>query len=205
MYHGKHSVSRAGRAPRRPRMSRTALVLAAVVLVLGAAIGGTVAWLATNTPGLTNTFTPGEVKCTVEETFANGVKSDVKIKNTGNTDAYIRAKVVVTWKDAAGNVYGAPVSSSDYSIAYASENGWVQRTDDGYWYCTQPVAPDAPNNRTPVLINSASPVEGKAPAGYALSIEILAEAIQSSPASAVQEAWGVTIANGSVMAYSAGN
>ena len=59
MYHGKHSVSRAGRAPRRPRMSRTALVLAAVVLVLGAAIGGTVAWLAANTPGLTNTFTPG--------------------------------------------------------------------------------------------------------------------------------------------------
>lgn len=186
MYHGKHSVSRAGRAPRRPRMSRTALVLAAVVLVLGAAIGGTVAWLATNTPGLTNTFTPGKVSCTVEETFNGTTKCDVKIQNTGNTDAYIRAKVVVTWKDAAGNVYGTPVSSSDYSITYASENGWVQRTDDGYWYYTKPVAS---NNLTPVLISSASPVDGKAPADYKLSIEILAEAIQSSPASAVQEAW----------------
>ena len=204
MYHGKHSVSRAGRAPRRPRMSRTALVLAAVVLVLGAAIGGTVAWLATHTPGLTNTFTPGEVKCTVEETFENGVKSDVKIKNTGNTDAYIRAKVVVTWKDAAGNVYGGatPVEVTDYEISYNATD-WSAVGD--YWYCTQSVAPDATNNLTPVLINSASPVEGKAPEGYALSIEILAEAIQSSPASAVQEAWGVTIANGSVTAYSAGN
>lgn len=195
MYHGKHSVSRAGRAPRRPRMSRTALVLAAVVLVLGAAIGGTVAWLATNTPGLTNTFTPGEVKCTVEETFENGVKSDVKIKNTGNTDAYIRAKVVVTWKDRDGNVYGGatPVERTDYTISN-STSGWTKVGD--YWYCTQHVAPDAPNNLTPVLINSASPVEGKAPEGYALSIEILAEAIQSSPASAVQEAWGFVPGSG---------
>lgn len=195
MYHGKHSVSRAGRAPRRPRMSRTALVLAAVVLVLGAAIGGTVAWLATNTPGLTNTFTPGEVKCTVEETFANGVKSDVKIENTGNTDAYIRAKVVVTWKDKDGNVYGGavPAEGTDYTITY-STSGWTQVGD--YRYCTQPVAPDASNNLTPVLISSASPVDGKAPEGYALSIEILAEAIQSSPASAVQEAWGFVPGSG---------
>ena len=201
MYHGKHSVSRAGRAPRRPRMSRTALVLAAVVLVLGAAIGGTVAWLAANTPGLTNTFTPGEVKCTVEETFANGVKRNVKIKNTGNTDAYIRAKVVVTWKDRDGNVYGGatPAEGTDYTISYRT-SGWRQVGD--YWYCTQPVAPDG---LTPELISEAKPVDGKAPAGYALSIEILAEAIQSSPASAVQEAWGVTIANGSVTAYPAGN
>ncbi len=195
MYHGKHSVSRAGCAPRRPRMSRTALVLAAVVLVLGAAIGGTVAWLAANTPGLTNTFTPGEVKCTVEETFDGKTKQNVKIKNTGNTDAYIRAKVVVTWKDAAGNVYGGatPVEGTDYTISYNADD-WS--AVDGYWYCTQPVAPDAPNNLTPVLINSASPVEGKAPEGYALSIEILAEAIQSSPASAVQEAWGFVPGSG---------
>lgn len=201
MYHGKHSVSRAGRAPRRSRMSRTALVLAAVVLVLGAAIGGTVAWLATNTPGLTNTFTPGEVKCTVEETFDGKTKSGVQIKNTGNTDAYIRAKVVVTWKDAAGNVYGGatPAEGTDYTISY-NASGWTQVGD--YRYCTQPVAP---NGLTPKLISEAKPVDGKAPAGYALSIEILAEAIQSSPASAVQEAWGVTIANGSVTAYSAGN
>lgn len=195
MYHGKHSVSRAGRAPRRPRMSRTALVLAAVVLVLGAAIGGTVAWLATNTPGLTNTFTPGKVSCTVVETFADGVKSDVKIQNTGNTDAYIRAKVVVTWKDAAGNVYGGatPVAGTDYTISY-NRTEWTEVGD--YWYCNTSVAPDATKNLTPVLINSASPVEGKAPEGYALSIEILAEAIQSSPASAVQEAWGFVPGSG---------
>ena len=176
-------------------MSRTALVLAAVVLVLGAAIGGTVAWLAANTPGLTNTFTPGEVKCTVEESFDGTTKQNVKIKNTGNTDAYIRAKVVVTWKDAAGNVYGGatPVADTDYTITYRT-SGWIQVGD--YWYCTQPVAPDATNNLTPELISEAKPVDGKAPAGYALSIEILAEAIQSSPASAVQEAWGFVPGSG---------
>ena len=36
-------------------------------------------------------------------------------------------------------------------------------------------------------------------------IEVMAEAIQSSPAEAVGKSWGVTISEGSVTAYKAGN
>lgn len=41
--------------------------------------------------------------------------------------------------------------------------------------------------------------------GERQALEILAEAIQSEPAQAVGEAWGVAIAEGSVTSYPAGN
>lgn len=47
-----------------------ALVLA-VVLVLGAVIGTTVAWLITNTTPVVNTFTYGDINITLEETDTN--------------------------------------------------------------------------------------------------------------------------------------
>ena len=40
------------------------------------------------------------------------------------------------------------------------------------------------------------------PKGYDLSVEILADAIQSEPVSAVKEAWGMTVQNGVITAVS---
>lgn len=174
------------------------LVVSVLALVLAVA-GGTLAWLTANSGPVTNTFTPAQVTCTVEETFDGTTKSDVKIKNTSNIDAYIRAYVVVTWKNAEGNVYGKlPVKDTDYTIEYATDTGW-DKGSDGYYYYTSPVA--ANDGLTGVLITKCEPVNGKAPADYDLSVEIIAEAIQSQPDSAVQQAWGVTIANGNVTAY----
>ena len=73
---------------------------------------------------------------------------------------------------------------------------------NGYYYYTAPVAPHA---STGVLIDLCTPVAGRAPEGYTLSVNVLASAIQSVPAEAVGQAWGVSIAPGSVTAYSAGN
>lgn len=174
------------------------LVVSVLALVLAVA-GGTLAWLSANTTPVTNTFTPAQVSCTVEETFENNVKSNVKIKNTSNIDAYIRAYVVVTWKDAQGNVYGKlPVKNTDYTMT-GPETGWEEK--DGYYYYTSPVA--ANGGLTGVLISECKLNEGVMPPadGYSLSVEIIAEAIQSQPDSAVQQAWGVTITNGKVTAY----
>lgn len=66
-------------------------------------------------------------------------------------------------------------------------------------------APVAPLASTGVLIDLCTPVTGRAPEGYTLSVNVLASAIQSVPAEAVGQAWGVSIAPGSVTAYSAGN
>lgn len=176
------------------------LVVSVLALVLAVA-GGTLAWLTANTTPVTNTFTPAQVSCEVDETFQNNVKSAVSIKNTSNIDAYIRAYVVVTWKDAQGNVYGKPVKDTDYTIEYATGTGW-EKGSDGYYYFTKPVGVD---KTTSELIKTCAPVADKAPAGYDLSVEIIAEAIQSLPATTVASVWPVTVDANGALAPKSGN
>lgn len=166
---------------------RSFVLVASVLVLLLAVAGGTLAWLTANTGPVVNTFTPAHVSCDVEEEFKDGIKSDVKVKNTGDIPAYIRAYIVVTWKDAAGNVYGQkPVANTDYTMTMGS-NGWAQK--DGYWYCNTAVASGA---NTPVLISNCEVKDNATiPDGYNLSVEIIAEAIQSVPEEAVEDAWDV--------------
>ena len=75
----------------RAKTWKALIVAALAVVILTAAVGGTMAWLSTKTQELTNTFEPAKVTCAVEEDFTDKTtKKDVRIKNTGTTDAYIR-------------------------------------------------------------------------------------------------------------------
>ena len=176
------------------------LVVSVLVLVLAAA-GGTLAWLVSN-DSASNTFTPGNVSCVVEETFENGVKSGVTIKNTGNIDAYIRVAVVANWIDKDGNVYGGatPVAGKDYTLTpKTGENeNWFQGSD-GYYYCKTAIES---GSETPVLIESCAKTTGaEVPEGYDLQVTILADGIQSVPADAVQQAWpAVQVSGGQLTA-----
>lgn len=200
MYQGNHdsrdkrNSSRESGTPRRFRWRKEFVLLVSVFAMIAGVVGGTVAYLVADTEPLTNNFDLAEVSCSVKEEFDNRIKENVKIQNTGDIPAYIRAKVVVTWKDEDGNVYGqAPVKGTDYSIQYNAID-WEQ--DGDYWYYDEPVAPVTENNcYTPVLINSCSPIADQTPEGYHLSVEILAEAIQSEPIKAIQEAWSYTPSN----------
>ena len=169
------------------RWKRSGILLAAVIVLLAGAVGGTWAFLVAQSDPVQNDFAYAHVSCTVEETFENGVKSDVKIQNTGDIPAYIRARIVVTWKDEKGNVSAVPVKETDYTIEFDGEQ-WVQK--NGYWYCNTAVAA---KDFTPTLIaKCVKKANADVPEGYDLSVEILADAIQSEPASAVTEAWGYT-------------
>lgn len=184
MYEGKH----ARKSFQNKRKSIIVLVALALLFMTG--VGTTLAFLVDKTEEVENTFTPSKVACEVDETFTNNVKSDVKIKNTGDTDAYIRATAVITWQDSAGNVYGvAPVVDKDYTIAYG--NGWIVGSD-GYYYYPSAVAPAS---STTNLINRCTVIGSAPKEGYTLHVEILAQGIQSVPTNAVAEAWGVTVAN----------
>ncbi len=165
------------------RWKRSGILLAAVIVLLAGAVGGTWAFLVTQSEPVQNNFTYAHVSCTIKEKFDGTTKSDVKIQNTGDIPAYIRARIVVTWKDASGNVSAVPVKDSDYTMTMGT--GWTKGTD-GYWYCNTAVAA---GGETPVLITKCEK-KGAAPDGYDLSVEILADAIQSEPANAVKEAWG---------------
>lgn len=200
MYQGKH-YQKNEHVEKRSRAKKPLAALVALVLIIGAVVGGTLAYLAARTDAIVNTFNPAKVDIRIDENFDGTTKENVKITNTGDTDVYIRATYVVTWKDAAENVYPEqPQPGVDYTIGLNPNGDWCNYK--GYYYYTNPVAPGA---STGVLISSCAPVAGRAPEGYTLSVDVLASAIQSVPAEAVGQAWGVSIAPGSVTAYGAGN
>lgn len=184
MYRKKHLAASENRPLPKKKVS---LLLVSLVLIAAIAVGSTVAFIATSTNSITNTFNPANVTIDIDEKFENGVKTDVQVKNTGNTDAFIRAQIVVTWKDTNGNVSATkPVLGTDYTMTL-NEADWFQGTD-GFYYCTKSVAPNG--GSTPVLIEKCEKT-GTPPDGYDLSVEIIASGIQSTPASAVEEAWKV--------------
>lgn len=171
-------------------IKKSLVLLTAMVVLLCAVVGGTVAYLVTATDPVTNTFTPSSLETEIEEKFSNNVKSDVKITNTGNVKAYIRAAVIVTWQNTDGTVYGVvPKLGEDYSYTGA-ESGWTGPASDGYYYYTSPVEP---RSETSVLIQSCKPQKAAPADGYTLHVEIISEAIQAEPTTAVHDAWGVTV------------
>lgn len=194
-YDGKYLQSE-HKQLRRPK--RLATLLVSLLLVLGVAVGGTVAFLSTRTDSKENTFTPSKVTCEVTETFNNNVKSNVAVKNTGDTTAFIRAAINVTWmsnQDAANQTVSAkvPVKDTDYSIKLADNTNWIEGAD-GYYYYQLPVDPQV---STGVLIEECKlQNNASVPDGYHLSVEIVASAIQSAPDSVVQSMWHVTVENG---------
>lgn len=184
---------------RRQKAKRVGSGFVLLILAAVLAIGGTLAYIIANTVSVENKFTPGEVRCEVledfDKIFDKITKSNVRIKNTGNTAAYIRATYVVTWQKEDGTVNGKmPVVGTDYTIEFAENSGWKLIGD--YWYYTSPVAA---GGETGVLIASCKLAEGTAvPTGYHLSVEIIASAIQSEPASVVAEKWHVAVDNGKI-------
>ena len=185
MYQAKYQAEGARRSTRRNK--KAWLLLIAVAAMLLAVVGGTVAYLVTRTNSKVNTFTPSKLACSVVETFKNNVKSNVQVKNTGDTAAYLRAAVIVTWQDANGNVLGtAPVKGQDYSITMPANGKWAQDDGDGFWYYSEAVAPGA---STEALIEKCEPLEAAPQAGYTLHVEIVASAIQSTLGTSAQAAW----------------
>ena len=200
-YEGKHGKPQAQSVSARPRRrGRATAMLLATVMLFALAVGGTIAWLTAKDTPITNTFTPSKVTCRVEENFNEntGVKSNVNVTNTGDIDAFIRVKLVTYRTNADGKHIGGTAEIPDFTPG----EGWVKYGD--YYYYTQPVAPNAKPATN--LISSITLTDSYTDAdGGMQAIDVMAEAIQSVPADAVRQAWGVSIAPGSVTAYSAGN
>ena len=205
MGHGKYQ---------KPRRVPVISWVLAILMVLGLVSGGVVAYLSTSTYPVTNTFmadapTDPEIVETWDEAVKE-VKENVRV-NVGDPGyaVYVRAAVVVTWKDAGGNVLAqAPVPEQDYTI--------VRNTDDwfeygGFYYhkamvYNTPDTTDAHDGTTAVLINSCTPKVSKG--DYTLSVEIIAQTIQALGTTdeavdgegnpiptvpAVTNAWGVEV------------
>ena len=182
------------RRKRRIPLISWLLILTAILCLT---VGGVVAYLSTYTDGVTNAFvadTPTD-PAVLEDEFTGNSKTNVKV-DVGNPGyaVYVRAAVVVTWKDAEnGNVLGkTPVAGTDYSIEY-NQDAWFKHED--FWYHKAPVTA----NQTSVLIESCTPVKANTPEGYGLNVEIIAQTIQAVGTTdedntpAVEAAWGIKV------------
>ena len=169
-----------GRGP-AARVYRTAVLLIAVLLLITTAVGSTAAFLVTKTEPVEESFAYAQVSCQVTDALA--------VQNTGTAQAYIRASYAVNWRDGEGII--AAVTPEGYSCGLLeNQDDWTEG-GDGYFYYPYPVAP---GSEAPSLL-TCSPSYPEDPE-YTLSVEVVAEAIQSTPAEAAEEAWGVTVSDG---------
>lgn len=168
------------------RMNRTAVLLIAVILLISTAVGSTVAFLATKTEPVENSFEYANVSCKVTQNCDTD-GSIVQVKNTGTISAYIRAAVVANWMDVNGDIAASVPEGYSYELT-CSSGSWVQG-NDGFFYYLLPVAPGALTEGSLLTCTVTCPETPE----YTLSVEVLTEAIQSTPASAVNEAWNVAV------------
>ena len=171
------------------------LLILSLLVVTTVTVGGTVAYLTTNTDPVVNTFEPSHVTCEVTENFNGETKSNVNVKNTSDIDAYIRVKLVTYRVNDAGQHIGGVAEIPSFTPG----DDWVRHGE--YYYYTSPVAKNAKPGKNLIDSIDLTAKYDDADGGKQV-IEVMAEAIQSEPAEAVGEAWGVTISAGSVTAYS---
>lgn len=187
LYQGKHHKRSRGRT------GKSAALLVSLLLLLTVTVGGTIAFLIDSDGPLHNLFNPSKVTTYVDETVSGNTKSDVSIKNTGDTTAWIRAAIVVTWQDKDGNVYGQlPVEGTDYTMELnvVTKDGWLKGNDGFYyWYLpVKSVEEDASDCNTGVLIKECT-YKANAPEDYFLNVEIIGSGIQSEPENLFNTEW----------------
>ena len=128
---------------------KTLALLLALVLVFGAAVGGTIAYLTDKTASITNTFTVGDIgDLTLTETTgdsytiipgANISKNPVvAYEPDTNNDVAVYVFVKVTapdWTVATDNKsYSKKTISADPALSFTIDNSWTYLTKDGNDY-----------------------------------------------------------------------
>lgn len=167
---------------------KPATLLLSLLLIFGVVACGTLSYIFVSSVILNNSLKVVSVSSEVVETFDRTTKSNTKIKNTGDIDAWIRVAIVPTWEVYENNIFKAVNESANLGDLNISINtsSWFER--NGFYYCKTKVAP---NESTPVLINSASVRTNSVGylAGYQMNLQILCEAIQAEPETTVTNAW----------------
>lgn len=186
MYQGEHMNN-----GRTPKARKTATLLVAIVLLIGVAVGSTVAYLIDKTNEIKNEFEYAKTDVTVTEDFDGTTKQNVKVWNKSNIPVYVRATYVVNWVDKAGNIVTSVPDEYDYQLTENPNGTWV-KGKDGYYYYKDPVPADGKTQGSLLTCGVTYPTENPE---YTLNVEILATAIQSEPKDAITNAWGVTPPN----------
>lgn len=170
-------------------------LIISLLIIVTMTVGGTAAFLITQTNSKENKFGSSKVNCEVIEDFDGTIKKNVNVKNTGDTEAYLRVRLVTYRVNADGQRIGGTAEVPQFTPG----TNWVKYSN--YYYYTLPVAPNGVPENSLIDANGIKLIEYTDADGGKQVIEVMAEAIQSTPASAVGETWKVSISQGSVVAY----
>lgn len=170
-------------------VKRSLIVICGLILI-SSTISITVAFL-TKKNNINNEFILGTVSTSIEETFENNIKENVSIKNTGNVKSFIRASIIITYKDTNNVILlEQPEKDTDYSIDISSSSNWLYNELDGFYYYKLPVEP---GNNTDILINECKNI--KEYDDKILNVDIVTQSIQAEPIKAVTESWNIDVIN----------
>lgn len=172
--------SRSSRTANNGGAKKLSAAAIAIILVVVMTIGGTVAFLMDSTESVINKFTPASSGITIEEKVKENCKTEIAVRNTGDTGAYIRVSLVANYYDENGNITGGAAVPD-----FTNSEKWFLG-NDGYYYYKLPVAAgDVTDN----LLASESKMQLK----DNMQVTVLAQSIQASPTSVVHDKWGVTV------------
>lgn len=157
------------------------ITLISLLIALLMLCGSVVAYMFRQSDTIKNDLVPSVVACDVVETFDGTDKSSVKVRNTGNIDAYIRIRLVSYWIDEHDNI----VPKESFLPELNFDSNWIKGSNDTYYYNT----PVSPGLFTGELLKS--PITLTEEDGCKQVIEVFAEAIQSKPDNAVKNSWNV--------------
>ena len=121
---------------------KTAIVIIALSFVLCFAVGGTLAWLITQTDPVVNTFTYGDINITLTETTGDEYKMIPGNEITKNPKVSVLADSEACWlfvEITKSETYGTYLE--DYAIA----EGWTKLGEETDVYYREVSAEDAKN------------------------------------------------------------
>lgn len=119
-------------ANRRSVSSKAFAAVLALVLVLGCALGGTVAWLVAGSETVTNTFTYGDINITLTETTGSNYKIIPGVDIAKDPKVTVEADSEACWLFVKVEKAGTFV---DGKVTYSIADGWTPLTGhDGVYY-----------------------------------------------------------------------
>lgn len=108
---------------RRSVSSRTFIAMLALVLVIGCAVGGTIAWLTAQTDPVVNTFTYGDINIGLGETTGTDYKIVPGVDIEKDPKVTVKANSEACWLFVKVEEAGTFVTGK---VTYSIATGWTQ-------------------------------------------------------------------------------
>ena len=108
---------------RRSVGMKTFAAMLALVLVIGCAVGGTVAWLVSSTDPVVNTFTYGDINITLSETTGNDYKIIPGVNIGKDPKVTVKKDSEACWLFVKVEKAGTFVANK---VTYSIATGWTQ-------------------------------------------------------------------------------